>query len=222
MKKMHLTFAGFVLVAAFASCSNNTGSQTTSTESTTMRSGDTSNANTGTSGTSTTNAGEGSASGTAAATPGSTSYSNTPLKGADSIFVMKAAMGGMTEVQGGQTAQQNAQNDRVKNFGQMMVNDHGKSNQELMSIASAKGMTIPSDLSADKKKMVDQMKSMKGASFDKHYMGMMVTDHKKDIADFEKASKSATDPDVKAFASKTLPVLRMHLDSAQAINSGIK
>jgi putative membrane protein len=51
---------------------------------------------------------------------------------------------------------------------------------------------------------------------------MMVDDHKEDVDMFEKASNKGTDADVKAFAAKTLPVLRTHLDSAQAVNDGLK
>ena len=149
-------------------------------------------------------------------------YSSAKLNAADSTFVMKAAVGGMTEVQGGQTAQQSAQNDRVKNFGQMMVNDHSKANQQLQSLAAAKGLTLPADLPADKQKMLTQMKSTQGAAFDKHYMSMMVEDHQKDVADFEKQSNSASDPDVRSFASQTLPGLKIDLDSAKAINCAIK
>jgi len=209
MKKSYLAVAGFILVTGVTACGNNsdsdTSTTTTTTDSSTMTAGDTSNAsmNTGAAGSNTT-------------------YSSAKLNAADSTFVMKAAIGGMTEVQGGQTAQQSAQNDRVKNFGQMMVNDHSKANQQLQSLAAAKGMTLPADLPADKQKMLTQMKSMQGTAFDKHYMSMMVDDHQEDVADFEKQANSASDPDVRSFASQTLPVLKMHLDSAKAINSAIK
>lgn len=212
---MIFPLAGFVLMTGFTACSDNTGSSTTTeTDSNTIRTGD--SANTLNGGTDT---GAASANTT---TMANTSYSNTRLNKADSLFVVKAATGGMEEVQGGQAAQQNAQNERVRSFGQMMVNDHTQANNELMGLASAKGLTIPGDLPAARQKMVDQMKNMKGSSFDKHYIGMMVTDHKKNVADFERASNTASDPDLKAWATKTLPVLRMHLDSAQAINASIK
>lgn len=211
MKKSYLAVAGFILVAGVTACGNNSDSDksattTTTTDSSTMTTGDTSNASMN----------------TAAPTNNNTNYSSAKLNAADSTFVMKAAIGGMTEVQGGQTAQQSAQNDRVKNFGQMMVNDHSKANQQLQSLAAAKGLTLPADLPASKQKMLTTMKSMQGAAFDKHYMGMMVDDHQEDVADFEKQANSASDPDVRSFASQTLPVLKKHLDSAKAINSAIK
>ena len=153
---------------------------------------------------------------TATTTP--TTTSKMPLSKMDSMFVMKAAAGGMMEVQGGNLAQTNAMSDSVKGYGMMMVNDHTKANQELASIASSKGLTVPSDLPPAMKKMAESMAKMKGKDFDSHYMTMMLSDHKQDIADFEKASSSANDPDIKAFATKTLPVLKMHLDSATAIH----
>lgn len=127
-------------------------------------------------------------------------------------------MGGMEEVEGGNIAQQNGMNPRVKDFGSMMVRDHSKANDELKSLASTKGLTLPSALPADKMKHLDGMRKMTGKSFDSHYISMMVNDHKTDIAEFEKASKDAKDPDLKAWAAKTLPTLKTHLDSAQAIN----
>jgi len=122
------------------------------------------------------------------------------------------------EVNAGNAAQSNAVGSRVKAFGAMMVSDHSKANSELMSLASAKGITLPSALPADEQKHVDAMSKMKGKEFDSHYMSMMLTDHKKDVAEFEKEASSATDPDLKAWAAKTLPTLKAHLDSAQAIS----
>lgn len=151
-----------------------------------------------------------------------TTGNGTRLNAADSTFLMKAAAGGLMEVQAGQTAQQNGQSERVKSFGGMMVNDHSKANQELMSLASNKGLTPPSTLPPDKQRHVEEMKKMQGKAFDRHYMDMMVKDHKNDVAEFEKAAGNATDPDVKAFAAKTLPVLRMHRDSATAIHSALR
>jgi putative membrane protein len=148
-----------------------------------------------------------------------TAMSSTPLEKTDRDFVMKAAMGGMMELQSSQIAMQNSTNDRVKSYASMMIRDHGKANDELKSLASAKGLTIPEDsLMAKNKSHMDQMQNMKGAAFDRHYVSMMVNDHKKDVAEFEKASANCKDADLKGFATKTLPVLKMHRDSIQAIS----
>lgn len=208
MKRTSSAWSAVLLLAGLSACGNNsdsdTSTTTTTTDSSTMSTGDTSHAG---------------------AMPGATTtptYSSAKLNAADSTFVMKAAAGGMMEVQGGETAQQNAQNDRVKSFGQMMVNDHNKANQQLQSLAAAKGLTLPAAVPEKEQKMLTQMKGQQGAAFDKHYMGMMVEDHQKDVAEFQKQASSASDPDLRSFASQTLPVLQMHLDSAKAINSAIK
>jgi len=148
-----------------------------------------------------------------------TAYSNTALEGMDKEFVMKAAAGGMMEVEAGRIAQEAATNQRVKDFGAMMVRDHSAANDELKSLASAKGLMIPEDsLMMKHKPHMDELRSKKGAAFDRFYMSEMVKDHNKDVAEFEKATTSAMDADVKAFATKTLPTLRMHKDSAEALN----
>lgn len=151
---------------------------------------------------------------------GTAQASSTPLERMDQTFVLKAASGGVMEVEAGRIAQENGASQRVKDYGAMMVRDHGMANQELMSIASAKGLMIPQDsLMSVHQKHLNEMKNMKGDAFDKHYISMMKDHHNKDIADFEKASTGAMDADVKAFATKTLPTLRMHKDSIQAISA---
>jgi putative membrane protein len=205
MKKMNLILAGTFLAIGFSACSDSGTSNTTTT----------------TDSTSTTTATNNTATDTNTATTTSTAI-RTPFDTQDSTFVMKAAMGGMMEVEAGNIAQQNASHDRVKAFGTMMVNDHGKANSELMALAAGRGITLPTALPPDMQKHMDEMRKMKGKAFDNHYMSMMVDDHKKDVALFEKQSTGGTDAELKAWAAKTLPVLQMHRDSATAINKAIK
>ena len=207
MKKINLTIAGFVLLIGFTACSDSGTNTSTSTNTTTDSSTNT------TSNTASTDNGTGNPNQTS---PG------TPFNAQDSNFVMKAAMGGMMEVEAGKTAQQNAANDRVKSFGTMMVNDHSKANSELMALAGGRGITIPNALPADMQKHMEEMSKMKGKQFDSHYMSMMVKDHAEDISLFEKQANSGTDPELKAWAQKTLPVLQTHRDSATAVNKAIK
>lgn len=150
-----------------------------------------------------------------------TTVSNTPLTRDDSMFVMEAAIGGLMEVQAGQLAQQNGASQRVKDFGGMMVTDHSKANDELRSYASGHGITLPDSLPSKEQKHINQMKSMKGAAFDRHYISMMVDDHQKDVAKFKKESTGANDAQLKQWAGNTLPVLQKHLDSIQAIKKGM-
>ncbi|GAA4454920.1 hypothetical protein GCM10023189_22070 [Nibrella saemangeumensis] len=140
----------------------------------------------------------------------------------DSEFAVKAASGGMMEVELGTLAQQKAQNARVKEFARMMVDDHTKANNELKALAAQKNMTLPTTMGNDHQKHVDDLRSKSGADFDRAYMDLMVEDHDEDIELFEKMSNNAKDADVKAFAAKTLPTLRKHHESAKSIKDGMK
>lgn len=109
------------------------------------------------------------------------------------------------EVHMGQMAQKDGQSDEVKKLGGTIAADHTKANNELMAIAQRKGVKLDTRHSMDKMGMKDKMK------FDQEWLTMMVRDHDKDIALYDQEAKMGTDPEVKAFAKKTLPVLKKHL-----------
>src|SRR4051794_40661247 len=144
------------------------------------------------------------------------------LSSDDREFLTTAAQGGLMEVELGRLAAQKAQNADVKRFGQRMVDDHSKANTELKTLASAKGVTLPTDMNAEGKEEQAKLSKLSGAEFDKEYMSLMVEDHEKDVSEFEKESRDQDDPDVKAFAAKTLPTLQQHLQMAQSINPKLK
>jgi len=135
---------------------------------------------------------------------------------ADQHFIMKAAQGGMAEVELGNLALQNASSQAVKDFGQKMVDDHSKANNELKDLAGRKNVTLPGAIDAKDKATKDRLAQLHGAAFDRAYMRDMVMDHKKDIAEFQKEATSGMDPDVKNWASTTLPTLQHHLQMAQS------
>jgi putative membrane protein len=201
MKKI-FSFAICFSALAFVSCNNSSD-------------GEAMNADTSNSTVNSDTAGTNANNNTTANTPA------TPLSKEDSNFVIEAAIGGMMEVDAGNLAQQNANNQRVKDFGGMMVTDHSKANNELQGLASSHGISLPAALPADKQKHLDAMKKMTGKAFDKHYMDMMVNDHKKTIDKFKMASEKCDDANLKSWASQTLPTLQKHMDSAQAVKKGM-
>ncbi len=168
-----------------------------------------------------------------AGTPGPTSSNPAPMsasRGAsdakvargDRKFIEGAAEGGMAEVQLGQLAAQKAQSADVKQFGQKMVDDHSKANDQLKSIASSKGVTLPGDMKSADRREHDKLAKLSGPDFDREYMKYMVADHKKDVSDFRKEAKSGKDADVKGFAGTTLPTLEQHLQMAQATEAAVR
>ena len=132
------------------------------------------------------------------------------LSAKDKTFMKKAAKGGMMEVAMGKMAEQNAQSEDVKSFGKRMVADHGKANDELKSIASKKGVQLPSKEHTGK------------WTSDKAYMDMMVQDHEKDLAEFKEEAHSGSDPDVKKFAEDTAKIVQQHLDLAKETQGKLK
>lgn len=135
----------------------------------------------------------------------------------DHKFVMEAAMGGLMEVELGRVAAAQGASDAVKQFGQRMVDDHSKANTELMTLAASKGMTLPTELDEKHKAQVAKLSALSGAEFDRAYAKMMLSDHNKDVKEFQKQSARASDPDIKAFAAKTLPTLQEHLQMVRTL-----
>jgi putative membrane protein len=144
------------------------------------------------------------------------------LDPADQKFIREAAQGGLAEVELGKLAVEKSSSESVKKFGQRMVDDHSKANDELKKVAEDKGVTLPESLSPKDEMLKERLSKLSGSSFDTTYMENMVKDHKKDVADFQHESKNGKDPDVKQFAAKTLPTLDSHLREAERIAPGMK
>ena len=103
----------------------------------------------------------------------SAAQSGTLRKG-DRTFIEKAAKGGVAEVELGSLAQQKAQNQQVKDFAARMVQDHSKANEELKSIASAKGVAVPSEMDKSALKEKEKLEKLTGAKFDREYMSCLL------------------------------------------------
>jgi putative membrane protein len=140
-----------------------------------------------------------------------------------SKFMVKAANGGMMEVELGNLAKEKATNASVKEFAAMIVKDHSNANDELKSLAATKSITLPATMDNDHRDHVSDLSNKSGNDFDKAYMDMMVSDHKKDVDMFEDIlDDNDIAPEVKAFANKTLPVLKKHHEEARRIYDSLK
>ena len=139
----------------------------------------------------------------------------------DYKFVKEASRGGMSEVDLGNLAKQKGTSQSVKDFGQRMVRDHTKANDDLKQIASQKGATLPSELDRSDRSTMDKLQKATGADFDREYANAMVKDHRTDVKEFQNAAQNATDPDLKSFAQKTLPTLQEHLRLAEDMQRNI-
>jgi putative membrane protein len=138
----------------------------------------------------------------------------------DAAFLKTAAMGGMMEVELGKIAQKST-NPKVKAFAAMMITDHTRANKELQRVAAKVEIILPTEYFDEDKKHMQEMKSLRGAAFDKHYIDMMVNDHAKTVSLFKQATETRSD-DVKNFATATLPVLDKHFKEAVALQKEVK
>jgi putative membrane protein len=159
-----------------------------------------------------------STTGTNTATDANTSTTNSVVTDEKSSeFLKKVTNSGMAEVQMAKLAQQKATLVAVKNFASMLERDHTAVNLQVKNLADQRNVALPSTISDDKQKMYNDMDKMTGKAFDKDYISMMIKAHGDGISLFEDTRSNASDIDVKNFADKTLPTLKMHLDSAKAI-----
>jgi putative membrane protein len=143
------------------------------------------------------------------------------VNNADRDFIAKAATGGVAEVELGRLATMRAARPSVRSFGERMVLDHGRSNAELAALAQSKGLALRPGLEPSQQAMRDRLNALTGADFDRAYMSEMLRDHNEDIALFERAVEVSADPDVKAWAARSLPMLRDHLALARQVNSEV-
>jgi putative membrane protein len=136
---------------------------------------------------------------------------------ADNNFMVAAAESGILEVRLGEIAKKKGATQEVKDFGAMMVTDHGKAGQELQRVAAKHDVTLPTVLNVEDKATVTRLSNLSGAAFDKAYIYEMVKAHTRDVSAFEVALKNSKDSDVKAFAQQTLPMIKMHLEKATSM-----
>jgi putative membrane protein len=140
-------------------------------------------------------------------------------KNPDATFVHQASGAGLAEVQAGNMAMERAAGAEVKAFGQRMVDDHTQANHELTTIAQAKRIPVANKLDQKHQAMVDKLAKLQGAEFDQAYMAGQLADHEEAVRLFTTEAKQGKDAELKAFATKTLPALQGHLQSARNITT---
>ncbi len=144
------------------------------------------------------------------------------MKLTDETFVKKAASGGMHEVELAKIVKDKAADPAVKAFAEKMIADHTKANEELKVAAKSAGIAVPEAMMEKELKETNRFKEMAGTGLDREYVKHMVKDHEEDIALFTAASKSLKNADLKAFATKSLPTLKEHLEMVKALDKAGK
>ncbi len=135
----------------------------------------------------------------------------------DKKFVEHAMAGSSAEIKLGQMAQQKASSEQVKQFGQKMVEDHTKLNDQMKPIAEQMGVSMTSGVPSEDQGLQAKLDGLSGDAFDKAYMKAMVKDHEKDLKEFKKESKSGKSAAVKDAATQGSQVIQEHLQMAQQV-----
>lgn len=133
----------------------------------------------------------------------------------DKTFVKKAIEGSNAEIQLGQLAAQKGSASDVKQFGQKMVDDHTKLNEQMKQVASQVGVTPTDDVAPADKALQTKLNALSGDAFDKAYIRAMVKDHRKDLVEFKHEAGSAKNPALKDAAQQGSTVIEQHLQMAE-------
>lgn len=134
-------------------------------------------------------------------------------------FVQKAAMSDMYEAEAGKIASQKGQSDAVKQFGQKMTEAHTQTTEELKGIVQAEKIKVdlPTKLDGKHRRLIDDLNAATGADFDKTYVKQQIKVHGKAEELFENYADDGDNAAVKAFAAKTLPIIKQHLEEAKKL-----
>lgn len=156
----------------------------------------------------------GTSSGAASATPGKT------LSTSDRNMMRQLAYANMSEVALAKLAQSKTSDEKVRDFSQRMIDDHGKALEQLQSLAQAKGVQLPTAPDAKHQALEKKFNALSGQEFDRQYMQQAgMRDHHQVHNLLERISTRAQSPELKALAADMLPTIDQHAQMAQQIHS---
>jgi putative membrane protein len=146
---------------------------------------------------------------------------NTPAQTEvdDKRFVKDAAMAALTEAEVGKLAAQKASSDFIKQFGQSTVDDQTKLETELKQVASNAKVDVPNSVDSKHQSRIDKLSKLSGPEFDRAFLKDLKKDHAQDVREFQQEAQNGSDPGVKEFASKNLPTLQQHLETAKSLSN---
>lgn len=135
----------------------------------------------------------------------------------DQTFATQAGESDQFEIQSSQIALQKSHNRRVREFAQRMIDAHTKTTQELTGIASAKGLPPQPALQPEQQKMLATLQTLTGRAFDRGYLNDQVMGHTAAVTLYQNEIANGQDPQLKAFAQQTLPIIQDHLSAAKRL-----
>lgn len=137
----------------------------------------------------------------------------------ESAFLTDATRGNIAEVKMGELAQQRGQSEAIREYGEMLVEQHSKALKETAELAKDLNVIPPALPSAEQTQKHDALARLSGAEFDQAFATEMVKAHQETIAQYERQARSG-DSKVAKLAEETLPTLQEHLAMAQRLEHG--
>jgi putative membrane protein len=140
----------------------------------------------------------------------------------DREFLRHAAQANTFESEASLWTQRNGEQDEVKRYAGLMVQDHATVARQLKELAAAKGVELPADLPPAQARILKELQSESGTRLDRSYADKVaVAAHKDAVELYSDATGKARDPEIKAFAQQTLPSLKAHLDEGIALQKSV-
>jgi putative membrane protein len=139
----------------------------------------------------------------------------------DSRFLDEAIRGNLAEVKMGELAKERSQSKDVRDYGQMLIDDHSKGNEKAMAAAKSMNVPVPTEPSAKQKQTYDMMAKLSGSQFDSMFISHMVQDHEEDIGKYNAQAQSGDSSKATDYAKDALPTLHSHLSKAQSLESKV-
>jgi putative membrane protein len=132
-------------------------------------------------------------------------------------FLTDAMKGDNSEVKLGKLAAKQGNSQGVKDFGNMLVEDHGKAKVKVAALARDMNVPTIEETKPEADAEYAKLQGLSGDAFDKEFVAYMVEDHKKDIAKFKDEANSDDPAPVTRLAADTVPELEKHLSKAQSL-----
>jgi putative membrane protein len=143
-----------------------------------------------------------------------------PTRIDDKSFLKQAALADVTEIELGKLAASKGSTPAVREFGTKMANEHQQANEELQKLAAKQGVEVVNALDTKHKGKVDKMAKLDGAAFDKAFLKDQVRQHRQDMADYQAEVQGGSDPTVKNFANRVLPMVQADAQMAKNLEEG--
>lgn len=140
------------------------------------------------------------------------------LSSTDKAFLLEAANARMVDWAHGNLATEKAASRKYQQYGKRLMHDQNKLMEEIKALAQAKNLTLPAEITEEKNEELNRMKSISGQTFERRFRRMIIKDHKRDIQFFKQTAESSSDPEIRDFAKRYLPLMEKHLELARGLN----